>query len=143
MVATYIQGMALLRAASAKYAYGFPMEGIAKIWRGGCIIRAVLLDDICSAFARQPELATLLSDEAFAAKLMQTQKAIRQVIQTGIRAGIPLPGMMGALAWFDSYRSGWLPANLVQAQRDYFGAHTYKRNDRAGVFHTLWTEKSQ
>jgi 6-phosphogluconate dehydrogenase len=143
MVATYIQGMALLCAASAKYAYGFPMEGIAKIWRGGCIIRAALLDDICSAFAREPELATLLSDEAFAGKLMLTQKAIRQVIQTGVRAGIPLPGMMGALAWFDSYRSGWLPANLVQAQRDYFGAHTYKRNDRAGVFHTLWTEKSQ
>jgi len=143
MLATYIQGMALLSAASAKYAYHFPMEGIAKIWRGGCIIRAGILDDICSAFSRRPDLTILLSDDAFAGKLMQAQKAIRQVIQTGVRQGIPLPGMMGALAWFDSFRSGWLPANLVQAQRDYFGAHTYKRNDRAGIFHTLWAEKSQ
>jgi 6-phosphogluconate dehydrogenase len=84
-----------------------------------------------------------VSDEVFAGKLMQTQQAIRQVIQIGVRVGIPLPGMMGALAWFDSYRSGWLPANLVQAQRDYFGAHTYKRNDRVGIFHTLWTANSQ
>ena len=143
MTATYVQGMALLGAASTKYAYRFPMEGIAKIWRGGCIIRAALLDDICSAYVRQPELTTLLSVEVFAGKLMQTQQAIRQVIQIGVRVGIPLPGMMGALAWFDSYRSGWLPANLVQAQRDYFGAHTYKRNDRVGIFHTLWTANSQ
>jgi 6-phosphogluconate dehydrogenase len=84
-----------------------------------------------------------LSDELFAGKLTQAQKATRQAIQTGVREGIPLPGMMGALACFDSYRSAWLPANLVRAQRDYFGAHTYKRNDRAVIFHTLWAEKGE
>jgi 6-phosphogluconate dehydrogenase len=143
MIMTYAQGMALLHVASGEHAYHFKLESIARIWRGGCIIRAALLEEICTAFSLEPDLSNLLLNDSFAGKLIQSQYGIRRVIQAGVQTGIPLPGMMGTLAYFDSYRSWWLPANLVQAQRDYFGAHTYKRKDRAGIFHTLWAEKSE
>ncbi|HEV7232455.1 MAG TPA: NADP-dependent phosphogluconate dehydrogenase [Bacteroidia bacterium] len=140
MITTYAQGMALLQAASKEYKYNLKPEKIAEIWRGGCIIRASLLEDIRSAFSRQPDLPNLLTDPGLADKLMQNQTGIRKVIQTGVETGIPIPAMMGSLAYYDSLRSAWLPANLIQAQRDYFGAHTYERNDRQGIFHTHWNQ---
>ena len=140
MITTYAQGMALLQVASKEYTYGLNMEKIAAIWRGGCIIRASLLEDIRTVFSQQPDLSNLLLSETFSQKLMQSQKGIRKVIQTAVETGIPLPAMMSALAYFDSYRSAWLPANLIQAQRDDFGAHTYERNDREGIFHTHWNQ---
>ncbi|MCF6151554.1 MAG: NADP-dependent phosphogluconate dehydrogenase [Candidatus Kuenenia stuttgartiensis] len=141
IITVYVQGMALLQVASKKYKYDLKLEDIAAIWRGGCIIRAALLEDIRSAFSKQPDLSNLILSVAFSKKLMQSQEGIRKVIQTGVGFGIPVPAMMGALAYFDSYRSGWLPANLIQAQRDDFGAHTYERNDREGIFHTHWNQK--
>ena len=140
MITTYTQGMTLLQVASKEYKYELTLESVAKIWRGGCIIRSSLLEDICSAFSQQPDLSTLFLSKIFSGKLMQSSDGIRKVIQTGIETGIPLPAMMGSLAYYDSYRSGWLPANLIQAQRDYFGAHTYERNDREGNFHTQWNQ---
>jgi len=140
MITTYAQGMALLHVASKEYKYDLKPENIAKIWRGGCIIRAVLLEDIHAVFSQQRDLSNLLLSDIFSKKLMDSQKGIRKIIQTGVETGIPLPAMMGSLAYYDSYRSGWLPANLVQAQRDNFGAHTYERNDREGIFHTHWNQ---
>ncbi|MEO5995719.1 MAG: NADP-dependent phosphogluconate dehydrogenase [Chitinophagaceae bacterium] len=141
IITAYAQGMALLQVASKEYKYNLKLENIAAIWRGGCIIRASLLEDMRSAFSLQPDLSNLLTSDIFSTKLMQSQKDIRKVIQLAIENGIPVPALMGALAYFDSYRSGWLPANLIQAQRDDFGAHTYERNDREGIFHTHWNQK--
>ena len=138
MITAYAQGMALLQVASKEYTYGLNLEKIAAIWRGGCIIRASLLEDIRTVFSQQPDLSNLLLSNTFSKKLMQSQKGIRKIIQTAVETGIPLPAMMSALAYFDSYNSAWLPANLIQAQRDDFGAHTYERNDREGIFHTHW-----
>lgn len=141
MIITYAQGMALLQAASSAYQYELNLEHIARIWRGGCIIRATLLEDIRTAFDKQPQLKNLLLDESLSKKLVQAQVAIRKVIQAGVELGLPLPAFMGSLGYFDSYRSGWLPANLIQAQRDYFGAHMYERIDQGGTFHTSWGDK--
>jgi 6-phosphogluconate dehydrogenase len=141
IITVYAQGMALLQSASEKYNYGLKLENIAAIWRGGCIIRASLLEEIRTAFSQQPDLSNLLLSDAFSKKLMQSQTGIRKAVQTAVESGVPVPAMMGALAYFDSYRSGWLPANLIQAQRDDFGAHTYERNDREGIFHTHWNQK--
>jgi len=140
MITAYAQGMALLQVASKEYTYGLNLEKIAAIWRGGCIIRASLLEDIRTVFSQQPDLSNLLLSNMFSKKLMQSQKGIRKIIQTAVETGIPLPAMMSALAYFDSYNSAWLPANLIQAQRDDFGAHTYERNDREGIFHTHWNQ---
>ena len=140
MITPYAQGMALLQVASKEYSYGLSLEKIAAIWRGGCIIRASLLEDIRTVFSQQPDLSNLLLSNTFSKKLMQSQKGIRKVIQTAVETGVPLPAMMSALAYFDSYNSAWLPANLIQAQRDDFGAHTYERNDREGIFHTHWNQ---
>ncbi len=141
IITVYAQGMALLQVASQKYKYDLKLENIAAIWRGGCIIRAALLEDIRSAFSKQPDLSNLMLSDSFSKKLVQSQIDIREVIQIAVESGIPIPAMMGSLAYFDSYRSGWLPANLIQAQRDNFGAHTYERNDREGIFHTHWNKK--
>jgi len=141
MLTTYTQGMSLLYYASKEYKYDLKLQNIAKIWRGGCIIRASILDDIYNAFSQQPDLSNILLNDSIALKVMQLQTEIRKVIQTGVETGIPLPAMMGSLAYYDSYRSGWLPANLIQAQRDCFGAHTYERNDREGTFHTHWNQE--
>jgi 6-phosphogluconate dehydrogenase len=140
MITTYAQGLSLLRIASGEHKYDLKLENIASIWRGGCIIRASILEDIRSAFSRQPGLSNILLDDTIALKLMQSQIAIRKIIQISVDTGIPIPATMGSLAYYDSYRSGWLPANLLQAQRDYFGAHTYERNDREGAFHTQWNQ---
>lgn len=135
---SYAQGFALLRSASKEYGFGFNYAGIARIWRAGCIIRASLLDDITSAFEREPELPNLLLNDIFRDMILTNQSAWREALKTAIDLGIPMPGMSASLAYFDAYRSERLPANLIQAQRDFFGAHTYRRVDRDGVFHTRW-----
>ena len=131
--------MALLRLASEEYGYNIDLADVARIWRAGCIIRAALLSDIRSAFRRDPGLVNLMFDDRFAAALASSQQALREVVQTAVASGIPVPALGSSLAYYDSYRSARLPANLTQAQRDFFGAHTYRRIDRDGVFHTDWT----
>jgi 6-phosphogluconate dehydrogenase len=139
-ITSYSQGMGLLRIASAEYKYDLNMGEIAKIWRAGCIIRADLLNDIMEAYRRDPNLVNLLLDDAFREAVESRQEAWRFVIQTAIGMGIPVLALNASLAYFDAYRSERLPANLTQAQRDYFGAHTYRRIDREGTFHTEWTK---
>jgi 6-phosphogluconate dehydrogenase len=140
-IVTYAQGMALLQTASKEYKYELDLAKVAAIWRGGCIIRAGLLENIRSAYSNNKALKNILVDNFFAAELKRTQFAIRQLIQTGVLAGVPVGALASALSYFDSYRRAWLPTNLVQAQRDYFGAHTYERIDRQGIFHTQWDLK--
>jgi 6-phosphogluconate dehydrogenase len=139
-VLTYAQGMALLGKASTAYNYGLDLQEVARIWRGGCIIRALLLEDIRAAFRAKPDLPNLLMDPHLSQEVLTRQDALRAVVTTAVQLGIPLPGMAASLAYFDSYRSAWLPASLIQAQRDYFGSHTYERVDERGVFHTEWRE---
>jgi 6-phosphogluconate dehydrogenase len=138
MIITYAQGLALLAVASEKYAYHLDLGTVARIWRGGCIIRAALLEDICAAFRARRDLPNLLLAPNLSHRLMEHQECLRQVVCRAAELGIPSPGLMVSLGYFDAYRSGWLPANLIQAQRDYFGAHTYERSDAKGVFHTEW-----
>ncbi len=135
---SYAQGMALLRAASEAYGYGLNLAEIARIWKGGCIIRAKLLDPIRAAFAQQPELDTLLLAPHIAPVINETHAACREIVATAVRIGLPVPALSASLSYVDSYRTARLPANLIQAQRDYFGAHTYRRIDKPGVFHTIW-----
>ncbi len=142
-IVTYAQGMALLQRASKEYNYGLNLAAVAKIWRGGCIIRASLLEQISNAYAQQPDIANLILSDVVAAELAGSQNGIRKLVGLAAEAGIPVPGIMASLAYYDTYRHGWLPANLLQAQRDYFGAHTYKRNDREGVFHSHWNQKGE
>jgi len=137
-ITSYAQGMAMLRMASEEYGYGIDPGAVAKIWRAGCIIRASLLGDIRHAFERDPSLVNLLLDDAFRDAMGERQDGWRHVVQTAVALGIPVPAMGSSLAYYDSYRAARLPANLTQAQRDFFGAHTYRRVDRDGVFHTNW-----
>jgi 6-phosphogluconate dehydrogenase len=137
-ITSYAQGLGLLRLASAEYGYDLQPGDIAKIWRAGCIIRARLLGDIMAAFRRDPTLVNLLLDEAFRDAVEQRQASWRLVVRTAVELGIPVLALGSSLAYFDAYRTARLPANLTQAQRDYFGAHTYRRVDREGVFHTEW-----
>ncbi len=132
------QGFALLRAASDEEGWALPLAEIARIWSGGCIIRAQLLQPIRRAFLRDAALPHLLLDPAFTDVLGKGGEGWRQVVAVGARAGVPLPAFGSALAYFDGLRSSRLPANLIQAQRDLFGAHTYERLDRPGTFHTQW-----
>ena len=140
-ITSYAQGLGLLKSASEEYQYNLNLTDIAKIWRAGCIIRASLLEDIMSAFKRDTGLVNLLLDEAFRSAVESRQEAWRLVVQTAVGMGIPVLALSASLAYFDAYRSERLPANLTQAQRDYFGAHTYRRFDRQGSFHTEWTKK--
>jgi 6-phosphogluconate dehydrogenase len=137
-ISSYAQGMALLRAASDEYGYGINYAEIARIWKGGCIIRARLLDDIKQAYQRNPRLENLLLDDAFAQAANAREAAWRQVVSTARDLGVPCPALSASLDYYDSLRAARLPANLVQAQRDYFGAHTYHRTDKEGIFHTQW-----
>jgi 6-phosphogluconate dehydrogenase len=141
MLITYAQGMALLAVASDKYKYHLDFGAVARIWRGGCIIRAALLEDICAAFRARRELPNLLLDPNLSRKLTAHQEDLRQVVCQAAGSGVPAPGLMVSLGYFDAYRSAWLPANLIQAQRDYFGAHTYERIDAKGTFHTKWEKE--
>ncbi len=140
-VTSYAQGLGLLAAASAEYGYGLSLSEIARIWRAGCIIRADLLGEIAAAFERDPSLANLLLDESFRRAVEKRQHGWRFAVQAAVEIGIPVLALSASLAYFDAYRSERLPANLTQAQRDYFGAHTYRRVDREGIFHTEWTAR--
>jgi 6-phosphogluconate dehydrogenase len=139
-ITSYAQGLALLRQASQEYGYDIDPGEVAKIWRAGCIIRASLLSDIRAAFGRNGELVNLMMDGAFAEALNSRQAAWRRIVQAAVGIGVPVPAIGSSLAYYDSYRCTRLPANLTQAQRDFFGAHTYRRVDRDGVFHTDWSE---
>lgn len=139
-IATYAQGMAQLTDASNEYKYGLNLETVARIWRGGCIIRAAMLENFRQAYQNNPALPNLLLDPALASTLQAAQEGIRKVVAAAVSSGIPVPAMSASLAYFDAYRSARLPLNLVQAQRDFFGSHTYERTDRAGIFHTDWAE---
>ena len=139
-ICTYAQGMALLPAASAEYSWNVDPHEIARIWKGGCIIRARLLDTIMEAFERTPELPNILLDADVGQRVLAAECAWRTTAQLAVRHGIPVPALSASLAYFDSYRTAVLPQNLTQAQRDLFGAHTYQRLDRpeAGFVHTDW-----
>lgn len=140
-IVSYAQGFNLLRNAAAEYKWDLNYGEIAMIWRGGCIIRSAFLNKIYEAFKREPGLANLILDSYFSQILRDNNESWRRIVSGAVRDGIPVPAMSAALSWFDSYRSEWLPANLLQAQRDYFGAHTYQRVDRpeGEFFHTNWT----
>ena len=135
----YAQGFQLLAAADAEYQWELPMSDIASVWRAGCIIRARLLEDIRAAFGAKPVPANLLLAPALASTLARCQQGMREVLAAAVARGVPAPAFASALAYYDGLRSARLPANLLQAQRDYFGAHRYQRVDRAGSFHTEWT----
>jgi len=140
-ISSYAQGMALLRAASDEYGFGIHYDEIARIWKGGCIIRAQLLNEIQQAYRRDPALPNLMLDDAFTEAVNARQASWRQVVQVARQLGVPCPALSASLDYYESLRSERLPANLVQAQRDYFGAHTYRRIDKDGVFHTQWEPK--
>lgn len=141
MLITYAQGMVLLKVASKHYQYDLDLKAVAQLWRGGCIIRAALLDDISTAFHINKNISNLLLDPGLSQKLMKNQGALRQIVRQAADLGIPTPGLMASLSYFDAYRSLHLPTNLIQAQRDYFGAHRYERIDMKGTFHTQWGGK--
>ena len=142
-IVSYAQGYLLMREAAKEYNWNLNNGGIALMWRGGCIIRSVFLGKIKEAFDNDPELTNLLLDPFFKDKVMSAQESWRRVVTTAIANGIPVPSMAAGLNYFDGYRTERLPANLLQAQRDYFGAHTYERIDkpRGEFFHTNWTGK--
>jgi 6-phosphogluconate dehydrogenase len=140
IIMTYAQGMAQLRSASQEYEYDLDLSDVARIWRGGCIIRSALLEPIRKAYAKQPHLLNLLLDETLGRAVSEHIADLRMVARTAIELGIPAPGFTSALNYYDSLRANRLPANLIQAQRDYFGSHTYERVDERGVFHTEWEE---
>jgi 6-phosphogluconate dehydrogenase len=137
-IVSYAQGFAQLRAASAEYQWQLDYGTIAQIWRGGCIIRARFLQNITDAYAADPALANLLLAPYFRDIAAQYQAALREVVNAAISAGVPVPCFASAIAYYDGYRSERLPANLIQAQRDFFGAHTFERLDRPGSFHEAW-----
>src|SRR5712664_3097666 len=139
-IVSYAQGMELLRSGSTEYQWDLNLSDIATIWRGGCIIRAKFLNRIVQAYRRDPALHNLLLDRYFTRAIKKAQPKWRLVVSTAIKHGVAVPAFSASLAYYDSYRSARLPANLLQAQRDFFGAHTYERIDRPGVFHTEWTE---
>ncbi|QTH45538.1 NADP-dependent phosphogluconate dehydrogenase [Cohnella sp. LGH] len=137
-IASYAQGFAQMKAASEAYDWNLNYGGIAMIFRGGCIIRARFLQNIKDAYDRNPELTNLLLDDYFGGVVKNYQAAWRKVVAVAVERGIPVPAFASALAYYDSYRTERLPANLLQAQRDYFGAHTFQRVDREGSFHFQW-----
>jgi len=138
-ICAYAQGFGLMRAASMQYDWNLNLGEIAKIFRGGCIIRAQFLNHIMEAYERKKDLVNLLVADYFKDILSEYQDDLRKVVSTAVIHGIPTPALSSALAYYDSYRSAELPMNLIQAQRDYFGAHTYMRRDKEGIFHTIWS----
>jgi 6-phosphogluconate dehydrogenase len=138
MLLTYTEGLALLQRASGEYGFGLDLDTVARIWRGGCIIRAGLLETVRAALHEQPEVPNLLMNARFAAAVSRCSRPLREAAAAALQAGLPAPGLSAAAAFLDAWRSPRLPTNLVQAQRDYFGSHTYKRIDMQGVFHTAW-----
>ena len=142
-ICAYAQGFALIRAGDQEHDWQLPMDKVASVWRAGCIIRAHLLEDIRRAFANQQDLRNLLIDEHFAHLMAECQQDLREVVAMAALNGVAVPAFMSALSYYDAYRTERLPANLLQAQRDYFGAHTYQRLDKLGKFHTQWSKASQ
>ncbi|MGG0411996.1 NADP-dependent phosphogluconate dehydrogenase [Peribacillus simplex] len=140
-ICSYAQGFAQMRSASEEYDWNLRYGDIAMIFRGGCIIRAQFLQKIKDAYDRDPNLPNLLLDSYFKEIVESYQSALRQVLAMAIERGIAVPSFSSALSYYDSYRTDTLPANLIQAQRDYFGAHTYQRVDKEGIFHTEWLQK--
>jgi 6-phosphogluconate dehydrogenase len=138
-VVAYAQGFDAIIAGAHDYGWEIDFGSIAKIWRGGCIIRARFLNRIAEAYAQQPELPTLLADPYFAAAVRDGEAAWRRIVSTAALSGIPAPGFSSALAYYDALVAPRLPAALIQGQRDFFGAHTYRRVDKDGSFHTLWS----
>jgi 6-phosphogluconate dehydrogenase len=138
-VCSYAQGMALIAAGSAEYGWKVNLAEMARIWKGGCIIRARLLDPVRAAFTSNPSLPNLLVDPAIASDMQRAAPAWRQVVAAAAAAGIPVPALAASLAYFDSYRTARLPQNLTQAQRDAFGAHKYERIERPGFVHSDWS----
>jgi len=141
MLITYSQGLSLLRAASSARGYFLNLGDIVRIWRGGCIIRAALLEKIRTALRRRPDLAHLLLDPVLGEEVKSRIQDFRAAVCTAAGLGIPVPGFMASLSYYDGLRSARLPANLIQAQRDFFGSHTYKRTDIPGIFHTRWDDR--
>lgn len=139
-VCSYAQGLCLIKAASDEFGWGIDLSECARLWMGGCIIRAKLLDRIQMAFSEQPNLPNLLVDPGFAAEMNERSTPWRRVVALCITSGIACPSLCSSLTYFDSYRRESLPANLTQAQRDFFGGHTYERVDKPGRFHTAWTD---
>jgi 6-phosphogluconate dehydrogenase len=137
-ICSYAQGFAQMRAASEHFGWNLDCGAIAMIFRGGCIIRARFLQNIKDAYDRDPNLSNLLLDPYFKDVVERYQDAWRKVVALAVENGIPVPAFSSALAYYDSYRTERLPANLLQAQRDYFGAHTFQRVDKPGVFHFQW-----
>lgn len=140
-IMSYAQGFAQLRKASKEYEWDLPFGEIAKIWRAGCIIRARFLQKITDAYETNADIENLLVDDYFNDITKKYHQAVRDVVSIAVQAGVPVPTFSSAIAYFDSYRSDRLPANLIQAQRDYFGAHTYERTDREGIFHYSWYDE--
>jgi len=140
-IVSYTQGFMQMRAAAEEHGWQLAFGDIALLWRAGCIIRSRFLDDIKQAFERDPQLPSLLFDDFFAGALRNADTGWRRAVTLGVQCAIPTPALSAALAFYDGYRSATLPANLLQAQRDYFGAHTYRRTDRPGDsdWHTRWT----
>lgn len=142
-ICSYAQGMSLIQKKSEVENWGVSLHEVAKIWKGGCIIRANLLDQISEAYERNPHLASLLMDDKFTEEIKEGEAAWRRVVSLSVTAGITMPSMTASLVYFDTYRRAKLPANLVQAQRDFFGSHTYERNDgKEGSYHTIWSDKN-
>ncbi len=139
-IVTYAQGLHQLIEASDSYDYELDLAAVARIWRAGCIIRAALLDDISKAFEEKPDLRNILLSPPLAKKVGETIGSAREVIALGVKSGVPLAGLSSALNYFHAFTSGRLPLNLIQAQRDHFGAHTYERIDEEGIFHTEWNK---
>src|SRR5438094_2224003 len=142
-IVSYDTGMELVGGAGMEYKWNLNLSDIATIWRGGCIIRAKFLNRIVEAYQRDPALHNLLLDRYFTRILRKTQRNWRAAVSTAIKHGVAVPAFSASLAYFDSYRQARLPANLLQAQRDFFGAHTYERIDKPGAFHTEWIESDQ
>ncbi|MDY2549514.1 MAG: NADP-dependent phosphogluconate dehydrogenase [Enterococcus casseliflavus] len=141
-IMSYAQGFAQLRTASKEYDWDLPFGEIAKIWRAGCIIRAQFLQKITDAYDKNADIENLLLDDYFKDITKRYQSSVREVVALAVQAGVPVPTFSSAIAYFDSYRSDRLPANLIQAQRDYFGAHTYERTDKEGIFHYSWYDEA-
>jgi 6-phosphogluconate dehydrogenase len=141
MASAYAQGMHLLWQASIQYEYALNLAEIAKIWRGGCIIRAEFLEDIYQAYKKQPDLQHLYADENIQTKLKNSLSGTRKVVSAALNAGIAIPAFAAALTYFDTLKTGRMPSNLTQAQRDFFGAHTFERIDSEGIFHADWNDK--
>ncbi len=142
-ICIFAQGFALMKAAKEAYGWTMDLAQVARIWRAGCIIRADLLEVIDQAYREAPNLDNLLLAPGFRHTFERTQSAWRQAIGTAVGHGLPVPALGSALAYFDTYRSARLPANLIQAQRDYFGAHGFERTDRPGTFHGHWQDEPE